>query len=294
MAQTVIGFFDDASQAQTAVQQLKSKGISRDRIDVSSGRAGTTGTGYNVVPTSNNDRTISEGRTVDTEGRNTNAITDFFNSLFGGKKEDADRYSRVAERSNTLVTVHAVTEQEAEMAADVLDDCGAIDVDERAAQYGFSTVSVGASDRSQVADEQNSTIERVEENLQVGKREIEKGGVRVHSRIIERPIEENIRLREEHVQLERNSVDRQVSSSELLNFKEQGIKLTERAEVPVVSKEERVVEEIKVSKDVEEREETIRDNVRHTEIDIDDNTTNSTGRSSTELRDDADSTRRST
>ena len=38
----------------------------------------------------------------------------------------------------------------------------------------------------------------------------------------------------------------------------------------MVNKEARVVEEIRVSKDVDEREETIRDSVRHTEVDVDD------------------------
>jgi len=37
----------------------------------------------------------------------------------------------------------------------------------------------------------------------------------------------------------------------------------------VVNKEARVVEEVKVSKDVTERDETIRDTVRNTEIDVD-------------------------
>ena len=45
--------------------------------------------------------------------------------------------------------------------------------------------------------------------------------------------------------------------------------MRERSEVPVVNKEARVVEEIRLSKDVDEREETIRENVRHTEVDID-------------------------
>jgi stress response protein YsnF len=98
---------------------------------------------------------------------------------------------------------------------------------------------------------------------------VETGGVRLRSRIVERPVEEHVRLREETVNVERNAVNRPVSSDDLANFKEQNIELTEHAEVPVVNKEARVVEEIRVSKDVTERDETIRDNVRHTEVDID-------------------------
>jgi stress response protein YsnF len=266
MAQTVIGFFDDASQAQTAVERLQSKGISSDRIDVSSG-SGSGSTSYDATATSGGNVT-SEGRTVDEKGRNTNKVTDFFNSLFGSNKDDADRYSRVAERSNAIVTVHASSSDEAETAADVLDDCGAVDVDERSAQYGFTnTQSSGLGTRQNASGD--DTISRVEENLEVGKREIEKGSVRVRSRIVERPVEEHIRLREEHVNIERNPVNRPLSESDRTAFQERDIEVRESAEVPVVNKEARVVEEVRVSKDVNERDETIRDTVRNTEIDID-------------------------
>jgi hypothetical protein len=44
MAQTVIGFFDNASEAQQAVEQLVSNGFSRASIDIaaSSGSTGST------------------------------------------------------------------------------------------------------------------------------------------------------------------------------------------------------------------------------------------------------------
>lgn len=276
MAQTVIGFFDDASEAQDAVEKLQSSGISRDRIDVSKGSTAETGTmGLNTTATGM-DATTAEGRTIDEKGRNTNRITDFFNSLFGGHNNDADRYSHVAGRSNSIVTVHAQTNDEAETAADILDDCGAVDVDERAAQYGYtntqSTENMG--ERQNMSDTDETTISRIEENLEVGKRTVEKGSVRLRSRIVERPVEEHIRLREEHVSVERQAVNRPVSGSDLSNFQERNIELTESAEVPVVNKEARVVEEISLSKEVNEREETIRDTVRNTEVDIENADTN--------------------
>lgn len=270
MSQTVIGFFDDASEAQRAVERLESRGIGRDRVDVS---RGSSGSGTTSTTSVSNDRTTNEGRTVDREGRNTNAITDFFNSLFGGKDDDdrADRYSRVAQRSNSIVTVHARTKDEAEAAAEILDDCGAIDVDERASEYGYTNTrsSEGLGERSNIAGDRSNTIERMEENLEVGKRTVETGNVRVRSRIVERPVEEHIRLREEHVNIERNPVDRPASTEDISRLRDQDLEMRESAEVPVVNKEARVVEEIRLSKDVDERDETIRENVRHTEVDID-------------------------
>jgi stress response protein YsnF len=175
--------------------------------------------------------------------------------------------------------VHAQSEDQAERAADILDDCGAIDVDERASQYGYERTGYSRGsdvssmdrtsdmDRSNISDD-DTTISRIEENLEVGKREVERGGVRVRSRIVERPVEESVRLREEHINIERNTVDRPVSGDELSNFQERDIELTERSEVPVVNKEARVVEEIRVTKDVDQREETVRDTVRSTDVDI--------------------------
>ena len=253
MAQTVVGFFDNPSEAQRAVQQLESIGIPRQSIDISPGNSNTN---------------VSNARNTDNDRDEENGITRFFKSLFGDNDNEADRYSRVAQKAQSIVTVHAQSEEQAERAADILDDCGAIDVDERAAQYGYErTAYSGDTNRNESRDE--TTIPRIEENLEVGKREVERGGVRVRSRIVERPVEDSVRLREEHVRVERENVDRPVAGDELSNFQERDIELTERAEVPVVNKEARVVEEVRIGKDVTEREETIRDTVRNTDVDVD-------------------------
>lgn len=260
MAQTVIGFFDNPTEAQRAVERLQTLGISRDMIDLSTNAAGSTG--------------VSDSRTTDRGDReNESGITRFFRNLFGSDDDEADRYSHVAERSSAIVTVHARTEDEAEKAADLLDECGAVDVDERAAQYGY-TSGRSASEtgrRENINNERGTTIPRIEENMEVGKRTVEGGGVRVRSRIVERPVEEHVRLREENVHVEREAVNRPVSGEDLSNFKDRDIELTERSEVPVVNKEARVVEEVRVTKDVNERDETIRDTVRKTDIDIENN-----------------------
>lgn len=106
----------------------------------------------------------------------------------------------------------------------------------------------------------------IEENLEIGKREVETGGARLTSRIVETPVKENINLREEHVTVERTPVDRPISSSDVNAFKEEEFEMTEHAEVPVVTKEARVVEEVSLNKEVEEREETIRETLRNTEV----------------------------
>lgn len=111
-----------------------------------------------------------------------------------------------------------------------------------------------------------TTIPVIEEELQVGKREVEKGGIRLRTRVVETPVSESINLREEKVTVNRTAVDRPANVSDL---QEGQIEVTERAEVPVVSKEARVVEEVSLNKEVTEREETVSDTVRKTEVDVD-------------------------
>ena len=53
-------------------------------------------------------------------------------------------------------------------------------------------------------------------------------------------------------------------------FRERTIEVEERGEEAVVSKTARVREEVAIGKTVEERTETIRDNVRRTEVEVED------------------------
>lgn len=119
--------------------------------------------------------------------------------------------------------------------------------------------------RKGLSGDSNETIPVIREELEVGKREVETGGVRLRSRIVEEEVAENVSLREETVHVERTPVDRAATEADI---REDAIEMQERAEVPVVNKEARVVEEISLSKEVTEREETVRDTVRDTEVDI--------------------------
>jgi stress response protein YsnF len=117
-------------------------------------------------------------------------------------------------------------------------------------------------------DEAEVRIPVVEEQLQVGTRPVEYGGVRVHSRLTETPVEQQVSVREEHVRVERRRVDRPAEAADLAAFKEETIEVTETTEEPVVRKQARVVEEVVVSKEVEQHTETIRDHVRQTKVEV--------------------------
>ena len=111
------------------------------------------------------------------------------------------------------------------------------------------------------------TVPVVEEDLVVGKRQVERGGVRVFSRTVEEPVSESVSLHEEHVVMERRRVDRAVTQADLRSG-DQVIELVETEEVPVVSKVARVVEEVQLGVVGTDRTETVTDTVRHTEVDV--------------------------
>jgi stress response protein YsnF len=82
-------------------------------------------------------------------------------------------------------------------------------------------------------------------------------------------VQEQVTLREEHVDIERRPVDRPLSDADRA-FQERTIEAEERREEAVISKEARVVEEVVVRKEADQRTETISDTVRKTEVDVED------------------------
>lgn len=117
--------------------------------------------------------------------------------------------------------------------------------------------------------EEADTVSVVEEDVSIGKRRTVQGGVRVTSHVTERPVEETVRLREEHVEVERNGVDRKLSPEEAEKaFQEKTLEMTETAEEVEVEKEARVVEEVSLKKIAEEHETKVRDKVRKTEVEV--------------------------
>jgi uncharacterized protein (TIGR02271 family) len=100
----------------------------------------------------------------------------------------------------------------------------------------------------------------------VGKRAVQSGRVRIYGRETEKPVEDSVRLRNEHVTIERRSVDRPIAEADRSN--EEVIEITEMKEEPVVGKRERVVEEIVLGKTAEEHTETVRDTVRRKDVEV--------------------------
>jgi uncharacterized protein (TIGR02271 family) len=222
--------------------------------------------------------------------------------------EPQRKYSEAVSRGSHVLTVTTATLPEVERAADLIERFGPIDIDEKASQWGGASttgamaggaMSSGAmgsgtggqqqaallsqqSSQGSMASQQGSAmggsqqlatgetaaIPVIEEQLQVGKREVQRGGVRVYQRLVETPVTETVNLREEHVNVERRPVDQPASTADLAAFQEKSIELRETGEEVVVQKTARVVEEVVIGKEVTQTQQQVNDTVRHTEVDI--------------------------
>lgn len=100
---TVIGVYDHTNQAQAAVEYLGKYGFKSENMSVST-------------------------RSAEQENDDT-GITGFFRSLFKDD-DDVHKYSEAA-RSGAVVTVNVSSDKEAEEAAEILDQLGAVNMDDR-------------------------------------------------------------------------------------------------------------------------------------------------------------------
>ncbi len=138
---------------------------------------------------------------------------------------------------------------------------------------GAAPVAKAAAAARTAATGKEDVLQVVEEQINIGKRAVRRGKVRLHSYVVERAVSENVTLRDETVSIDRHAVDRPLAALGADAFKERTIEMEEVDEEAVVGKTARVVEEIGIRKEVTDRTETIRDTVRSTKIDIDDGRT---------------------
>ena len=251
MNYTVVGFFNEKDEAQKASQKLTNDGFEKNQVDVSPFR------------------TEGDYKENDYEYKEEENTTGFWNWLFGDDDDNEvrDRHSRVGARTH-VVSVYANDESKAKKAATVLDNCGALDVDDYDRKMKIRD-NYDSSNRQNLSGKKDETIQVKKEEMHVGKRSVDTGDVSIKSRIVEKPVKEDIRLREERVYITRKPVNKKVSGKDA--FQDKTIGMNEHAEKAVVGKSTRVVEEIAVNKDVSKNKETISETVRETKVDIDKN-----------------------
>ena len=248
MSSNVVGCFDNPADAQAVQQELLSSGFDRGDVHLVAEESRRSS-----MTSSSEDRGIWE------------SIKEAF-----GFADERDRrsFSEATRRGGILVSVDA-PDNAVDQAVGIMQRHNVVDLNAREAQWrqqGWAGVA-SADQMDTSARQGEEVVPVVEEELRVGKRQVEQGGVRVYSRVSERPVEEQVNLREERVRVERRPVDRPVSDRDRA-FEEKAIEAKETREEAVVDKQARVVEEVAVKKDVDEKTQTVRDTVRKTDVDV--------------------------
>ena len=272
MTQTITAMYDTYPEATAAKAKLVALGIPEVGVRILSGsEAGTA------------------SATTHEEGM-WGSLKEFFMP-----EEDRHVHAEGLHRGGTMLTA-TVEDGYAEQTYDILEEHGSIDMDEREASWrkdGWSGQATGApAMAATTAASTESTglhaagatgavaahgtaqgteyIPVVEERLNVGKRMVDSGRVRVRSYTAEKAVSENVTLRDETVHVDRRVVDRAVTPGDMALFEDKVIEATEMREQAVVSKDARVVGEVGIHKDAAQRVETVTDKVRHTEVEVTD------------------------
>jgi uncharacterized protein (TIGR02271 family) len=260
MSRTVTALYDTRQEAEAARQRLASA-LDVDQVRIIDQNSGEGGSGRSL-----NDLYLSN--------------------------DDRHAYGEGLRRGGFLLCAQVESGQDHDRIIQLLEESSSVDLQERRQSWknegwqdhsGTSTGSAGSATTGRGSTGQGMTgggnvvseehIPIVEEELRIGKREVTRGGARVHSYVREVPVEEQVTLREEHVSVERRPVEAQQAAQGLRNAEEllqdRDIEMRETVEEAVVQKVANVREELVVRKTAEEHVEQVRDTVRHTEVEVD-------------------------
>lgn len=203
-------------------------------------------------------------------------------------RERAEQYAEGVRRGAVLL-VADTNDEDADRIADLLDSRGSIDLDsssERWRSAGWSGYRDDAQPlgederRAELSSFERDNLDRegreglegesldvIEEDVAVGKREVSRGGVRVRAFVTERPIREALELREEHINVTREPADEPLTATDS-TFTEQEFEVTATGEEPVIEKRTRVVERVRVDKDVDTHTEQIEATERKRDVEV--------------------------
>ena len=245
MSKTVVGLFNTTAQAEQVKQTLTSSGYETGKISIVANDGESTGEGIGQK------------------------ISSFFSNLTGGDDHSHNQYASGVNSGGALLTV-TTADEDANAVATLLKQHGARDIDggyEGAANEGTPVYGGSANLNASGTLTDQTAIPIVEEELVVGKREVDRGGVRIYSHVVERPVSADVTLRDESINVERRPVNRTATAADFTSGTG-SFEVRASGEEAVVGKSSRVVEEVLIGKEATNRTENITDTVRRTEVDV--------------------------
>jgi stress response protein YsnF len=173
----------------------------------------------------------------------------------GYKEDRARQYAQAVEKGGIVIAAEA-EDNKADQAIEVMN------------RFDLKTPEELIERAGQSRGEQTETAQAVEETVRVGTEQVT-GGKRLVTNVTEREVEKPVTLQEETVEVERQHDDRRLSPDEANKaFEEKTVEMTTTSERPVVSKEARVTEEVALRKQAGERQETVRETVRRSDVEV--------------------------
>ena len=249
MSRTVTALYDTRAEAEAARQRLTSA-VDVERVKIIEQEADGSGSGSGSL------------------------------SKLYMSDEDRHAYGEGLRRGGFLLCAEVDGDENPDEIVRLLEESASVDLDRRQESWRsegwapYAATGGGSGGQTQATGTTGSVVEEqripvVEEELRIGKREVERGGARVRSYVREVPVHEQVTLREEHVHVERRPVSEATSGTAAADLlQERTVEMRETAEEAVVQKVAQVREEVVVSKTVEQRTEQVEDTVRRTEVEV--------------------------
>lgn len=193
--------------------------------------------------------------------------------LFGRNVGDHESavYGRTIESGGAVLTLRT-SDADVTRAMKILDVHNPVDINDRATNLGVAPPATPRSAVTQpmptaktVAKEE--VLRLAEEQLDVGKRQVETGRARIRRFVTERPVEAQVTLHEEHAEMMRRAVT-DPSPARDVDWADKTIEITETAEQAVVNKTAHVAEEVIIRKEGSDRVETVRGTVRRQQVEL--------------------------
>jgi len=138
------------------------------------------------------------------------------------------------------------------------------------AYYNISQQSTPASTQMAGRSQEAARVQLHEEQVKVGKRQVEAGGVRLRKIVRTETVNQPVELQREEIVVERvpGRQAAQAGQQGGKHFQQEDIYVPLRREEPIVQKEARVREEVRVSKKPQMERQTISEQVRKEDVEI--------------------------
>jgi uncharacterized protein (TIGR02271 family) len=203
--------------------------------------------------------------------------------------QDEEIYERRAHAGETILSVTVHDEAQIDHVLTILNSHHPLEIEENAQETATGYGSAGTPITAPAADRGaampatvspssggEEVIPLAEENIEIGKRMVDRGTTRIRRYVVETPIERDVTLHGERVTIERRQPGETTPPGHA--FEERIVEVRETEEVPIIEKTARVVEEVAVRKEETERTETVRDTARREEVEVTDKDGRATSR----------------